>query len=84
MYRDNWNTIDRLQEEHRKELMQEAETYQLLQDEREYRPKRRNLLVAVVLWLARRLIGLGSTLRERSESMPVDPSPSTRFRESSR
>jgi hypothetical protein len=74
MYRDNWNTIDRLQEEHRKALTQEAEIYQLLKDEWGYGTKRRNLLVSVILWFSRHLIGFGLKLREQGESASGVPS----------
>ncbi len=61
----NFDKDMRMIEEHRKDLLRQAEQYRLIQQARAGRPPRVNLWRRLLYWLGQRLINAGCLLQKR-------------------
>jgi len=77
MWQNDWYLLYHMQNEHRLDLLREAELGRLLTTSRVYVPRRPALYKRLFYWIGRFLIALGTRLTRRFEPVTNDFSAST-------
>jgi len=77
MWQNDWYLLYHLQNEHRLDLIREADLGRLLPTSSVYVPRRPALYKRLFYWIGRLLVELGTNLIERFEPVPSDLSTGT-------